>query len=89
MLSSPDDLDELGSGADGNNGYCYYLNRQTLETSWNPWVQVRCAQGKYYFNVETHERSWKAPRSSLGVIGGVALRRALSEEGKRALLKAL
>jgi hypothetical protein len=91
MMGSHDDNDldisKPSSGLDGGD-YCYYFNRRTKEMSLIPWVQVKdpTTQSRFYYNVETKVRSWRPPRSS---VGDFALRRALSEEGKRALLKAL
>ena len=66
--------------------YFYYLNTRTNEISNQPWIAVRDAAGKqYYFNVITSSKRWRKPLST-GIIA--PLRRALSEEGRRALLTA-
>ena len=72
---------------EGGEEYFYYLNQNSNEISFTPWVQVRDVSGSlFYYNVETKSKVWRPPRSSTGITH--PLRRALSEEGRRALHKA-
>jgi hypothetical protein len=78
---------EEGEAEEGGEEYFYYLNQHSNEISFTPWVQLRDGKSGslFYYNVETKSKVWRPPRST-----GIThpLRRALSEEGRRALHKA-